>query len=75
MWFYIARRFNLFVLTVAILYLLVFIMNQALPGDPLANLSDPRRSSWSASKGYPALGAPIASAESHTSRHGNLARK
>lgn len=39
MWLYVARRFNLFVLTLAILYLLVFIMNKALPGDPLANLS------------------------------------
>ena len=39
MWFYIARRFNLFVLTLAILFLLVFLMHKALPGDPLVNLS------------------------------------
>jgi cationic peptide transport system permease protein len=39
MWFYVARRFNLFVLTLAILFLLVFLMHKALPGDPLANLS------------------------------------
>jgi cationic peptide transport system permease protein len=39
MWLYIARRINLFVLTFAILYLLVFMMNKALPGDFLTNLS------------------------------------
>jgi len=39
MWFYVARRFNLFVLTLGILFLLVFLMHKALPGDPLTNLS------------------------------------
>lgn len=39
MWFYIIRRFNLFILTVAILFFLVFLMLQALPGDFATNLS------------------------------------
>jgi len=39
MWFYIARRVNLFVFTVAVLYLLVFLMINALPGDLATNLS------------------------------------
>lgn len=39
MWLYIARRFNLFILTFAILFMLVFFMNKALPGDQLTNLS------------------------------------
>lgn len=39
MWFYIARRINLFVFTVAVLYLLVFLMMSALPGDLATNLS------------------------------------
>jgi len=39
MWVYIIRRFNLFVLTVAILYFLVFLMLIALPGDLAVNIS------------------------------------
>lgn len=39
MWFYIARRINLFVFTVAVLYLLVFMMINALPGELATNLS------------------------------------
>lgn len=39
MWFYLIRRFNLFILTVAILYFLVFLMLLALPGDLLTNVS------------------------------------
>jgi len=39
MWFFIIRRFNLFILTVAILYFLVFLMMQALPGDFATNIS------------------------------------
>lgn len=39
MWFYIIRRCNLFVLTVAILYFLVFLMINALPGDLATNIS------------------------------------
>jgi len=39
MWFYIARRVNLFVFTVAVLYFLVFLMINALPGELATNLS------------------------------------
>lgn len=39
MWFYIARRVNLFVFTVAVLFLLVFVMLNALPGELATNLS------------------------------------
>ncbi|MCG7530799.1 ABC transporter permease subunit [Psychrobium sp. MM17-31] len=39
MWFYIVRRINLFVFTVAVLFLLVFIMLNALPGELATNLS------------------------------------
>ena len=47
MWLYIARRINLFILTLAILMLLVFLMNKALPGDQLANLSGIENPSFS----------------------------
>ncbi|MDP2562429.1 ABC transporter permease subunit [Psychrobium sp. 1_MG-2023] len=39
MWFYIVRRFNLFVLTVAVLYFLVFLMINAMPGELATNIS------------------------------------
>lgn len=45
MWFYIIRRFNLFVLTVAILYFLVFIMLNVLPGDLATNISGQQQAS------------------------------
>ncbi len=45
MWFYIVRRFNLFVLTVAVLYFLVFLMLVALPGDLATNISGQQQAS------------------------------
>jgi len=39
MWFFIIRRFNLFILTTAVLYFLVFLMILALPGELMTNIS------------------------------------
>ena len=39
MWLYIARRFNLFFLTLGVLFALVLMMNKAMPGDSLVKLS------------------------------------
>lgn len=48
MWFYLLRRFNLFVLTVLVLFFLVFLMAKFLPGDPIVNLSGIQNPSFSA---------------------------
>ena len=48
MWLYLLRRINLFVLTIAVLFFLVFLMAKYLPGDAIVNLSGIQNPSFSA---------------------------